>query len=526
SSSSSRRAPVHPCAQVGAHARASTSAQTRRLRPPSPPAPGQPAAHPCASGCACACAPVPPRTLVAACLPARSPAPCVEARLRHAPQCPGCLRPPALAAACHTPLHPPLYVHACTVTTKLLPEYELLPADIELEDRSDAQELAATTQFSVDDINEPICLYKDNEHEEVDPNALEWELESDEEEESPDDEDEFEEDDTELDISSRYGTWRTEWEGFHLRRPRVYVDRDYLPVHVGRPGNRDRLSVHAGRPGDRDRLPDPASSINFPFLITTRGKIDPGSASCYITTLVHAHIPGLRHVFTRPEYLPRARVVWESTAQTNLRKSMWEARDKATKTTGSRDPTAWMDYGPVWLRRDYWESLCHCWATGPWQERSQAAKRNRATHPKKNLHTIGSVSYATHNQKLAWVDVAGGPRKVRVYDFGDSLDTTPVLSSYTSLVIPPAYASSSAAPPGSGGEDIRTLIREELQTQFGVMVEQLISAIQGVRPSQHALQDQNTQSKGPKSQIAIRSACCSLRYDWVGEIDMWELIES
>ncbi|MQM08937.1 hypothetical protein Taro_041795 [Colocasia esculenta] len=67
---------------------------------------------------------------------------------------------------------------------------------------------------------------------------------------------------------------------------------------------------------------------------------------------------------------------------------MWEARDKATKTTGSRDPTACMDYSPVWLRRDYWESLCHCWATGPWQERSQVAKRNRATHPEKNRHEL------------------------------------------------------------------------------------------------------------------------------------------
>ncbi|MQM08020.1 hypothetical protein Taro_040870, partial [Colocasia esculenta] len=33
-------------------------------------------------------------------------------------------------------------------------------------------------------------------------------------------------------------------------------------------------------------------------------------------------------------------------------------------------------------------------------ERSQPAKRNRATHPEKNVHTSGSVSYATHNQKL------------------------------------------------------------------------------------------------------------------------------
>ncbi|MQL91639.1 hypothetical protein Taro_024253 [Colocasia esculenta] len=40
-----------------------------------------------------------------------------------------------------------------------------------------------------------------------------------------------------------------------------------------------------------------------------------------------------------------------------------------------------MDYGPVWMRRDY------C---------------NRAAHPEKNVHTSGSVSYATHNQKLCY----------------------------------------------------------------------------------------------------------------------------
>ncbi|MQL94989.1 hypothetical protein Taro_027651 [Colocasia esculenta] len=312
------------------------------------------------------------------------------------------------------------------------------------------------------------------------------------------------------------------------------------------------------------------------------GKIDPGSASRYITTLVHAHIPGpvdawrefpvpvrnllfdmfTRYAFTRLEDLPRARVVWESTAQTNLRKSMWEARDKAMKTTCNWDPMAWLDYDPVWLRRDYWESLCECWATGPWQERSQATKRNRSTHPEKNVHTSGSVSYAAHSQKLhheleraptfrelfdrthkrkgtndyvsksartivetydktmadrygegtpqpdldpeAWVDAAGGLRKGREYGFGDSLDTTPVLSSYASSVAPPAYVSSSAAPPGSGVEEIRTLIREELReelwTHFGVMVEQLISAMQGVRPSQLApqIKTHNPRVQNPK----------------------------
>ncbi|MQM07211.1 hypothetical protein Taro_040049 [Colocasia esculenta] len=276
------------------------------------------------------------------------------------------------------------------------------------------------------------------------------------------------------------------------------------------------------------------------------GKIDPGSASRYITSLVHAQIPGpvdawreflvpvwdllfdmfTRFAFTRPEDLPRARAVWESTAQTNLRKSMWETRDKAMKTTGNRDRMAWLDYGPVWLRRDYWESLCERWAAGPWQEWSQAAKHNRSSIPEKNVHTSGSVSYATHNQKLhhelecaptfrelfdrthkrkgmddyvresartitiaetydrtmveryaegtpqpdldleAWVDAAGGPRKGRVYGFGDSLDTHPVLSPYASSIAPPAYASSSAAPPVNGVEEIRDLIREELRAQL------------------------------------------------------------
>ncbi|MQL76515.1 hypothetical protein Taro_008907 [Colocasia esculenta] len=212
---------------------------------------------------------------------------------------------------------------------------------------------------------------------------------------------------------------------------------------------------------------------------------------------------------------------------------MWEARDKA------------MDYGPVWMRRDYWESLCKRWATGPWQERSQAAKRNRSTHPEKNVHTSASVYYVTHIKKLhhelerdptfsklfdwthkrkgtddyvsetahtiaetydrtmadryaegtpqphldpeAWVDAAGGPRKGQVYGIWDSLDNTLVLFSYASSIAPPAHVSSSAALPVSGVEEIRTLIREELReelrTHFGVMVEQLISAMQGVRPS-------------------------------------------
>ncbi|MQL96907.1 hypothetical protein Taro_029582, partial [Colocasia esculenta] len=205
----------------------------------------------------------------------------------------------------------------------------------------------------------------------------------------------------------RYGTWRTESDGFHLSRPRVRVlvhDRTASPSTpvVLATGIVSPSTTRVAPPFPSSSPPEvesqhPVADEEGPQLPGRQpcwisgGKIDPVSASRYITTLVHAHILGpvdawrefpvpVRHLlfdmftrryeFTRPEDLPRVRVVWESTAQTNLRKSMWEARDKAMKTTGNRDPMAWLDYGPVWLRRDYWESLCERWATRPWQERS------------------------------------------------------------------------------------------------------------------------------------------------------------
>ncbi|MQL91630.1 hypothetical protein Taro_024235, partial [Colocasia esculenta] len=246
----------------------------------------------------------------------------------------------------------------------------------------------------------------------------------------------------------RYGMWRTESDGFQVRWPRVrdpVHDRVCLPVHVCHPSasivpatgtaSPSTPVVHAtgtaSPPSTQAVPPFPSSSppeVESQHPVAEEGpqlpgqqpcwisggNIDPGSASRYITTLVHAHIPGpmdawrefpvpvrdvlfdmftLRFAFTRPEDLPRAHAVWESTAQTNLRKSMWEARDKAMKTTGNQNPMAWLNYGPIWLR-DYWVSqLCERW-------RSQAVIRNRSTHPEKNVHTSGFVSYAIHSQKL------------------------------------------------------------------------------------------------------------------------------
>ncbi|MQM21355.1 hypothetical protein Taro_054395 [Colocasia esculenta] len=196
-----------------------------------------------------------------------------------------------------------------------------------------------------------------------------------------------------------------------------------LPDYTGCPNDRVRLPDYASCPGDGVRITP--SSVTYPISFSSwymqveshnpaaeevakpagcqpcwifEGKIDIGSASRYITSLFDMFTR--RYMFTRPEDLPRARAVWESTAQTNFIKSMWEAPDKAMKITSGQDPTDWMDYGPVWMRMDYWGSHCHRWATRPWQERSQEAKRNRAAHPEKNVHTSGSVFYAAHSQKL------------------------------------------------------------------------------------------------------------------------------
>ncbi|MQL77024.1 hypothetical protein Taro_009433, partial [Colocasia esculenta] len=176
-------------------------------------------------------------------------------------------------------------------------------------------------------------------------------------------------------------------------------DRVCLPTdYASCPGDRVCLPAdYAGCPGDRVHLPDYAGwsasrPVASPFpshsppeveshlpaaeevaqlaghqpCWISGGKIDLRPASRYITSLVHAHVPRLvdswkefppsvqellfdmftrRYMFTRLEDLPRVRVIWESTAQNNFRKSMWEARDKAAKTTSWQDPTAWMDDG-------------------------------------------------------------------------------------------------------------------------------------------------------------------------------------
>ncbi|MQM04196.1 hypothetical protein Taro_036996 [Colocasia esculenta] len=142
------------------------------------------------------------------------------------------------------------------------------------------------------------------------------------------------------------------------------------------------------------------------------------------------------------------------------------------------------------MRRDYWEGLCNIWAAERWQQTSTTMKVNRAANPEANMHSSGSVSFATHQSRLekelkrpptfqeafdkthkkkgtdqyisdrarevaesysqqmtekyvgeeeqpqldpeVWVVASSAPKKGHVYGFGHSMDTSKVLSGASS----------------------------------------------------------------------------------------------
>ncbi|MQM14870.1 hypothetical protein Taro_047804 [Colocasia esculenta] len=144
------------------------------------------------------------------------------------------------------------------------------------------------------------------------------------------------------------------------------------------------------------------------------------------------------------------------------------------------------------MRKEYWMELCVTWGGEKWNENSIKAKLNRAAHPEANVHTSGSVPFATHKARLEaqlkrpsqfqelfdqthkkkgtddyisqkarevaesysrgmderyednsqhpkldpdiWVAVSRAPKKGHVYGFGHSFGTTRVISSCSSSV--------------------------------------------------------------------------------------------
>ncbi|MQL99026.1 hypothetical protein Taro_031742 [Colocasia esculenta] len=150
-------------------------------------------------------------------------------------------------------------------------------------------------------------------------------------------------------------------------------------------------------------------------------KIEPSQASQFITRTIQAHFPGPIHRFNDfpmevQELLyqmfmsnhrfmcrsdeARSRLVWTTAARSNFKHLLYNARKNVEKVCQTADPTLWRERAPTWMRRDYWESLCNIWAVERWQQTSATMKVNRAANLESNMHTSGSVSFATHQSRL------------------------------------------------------------------------------------------------------------------------------
>ncbi|MQM21958.1 hypothetical protein Taro_055005 [Colocasia esculenta] len=79
---------------------------------------------------------------------------------------------------------------------------------------------------------------------------------------------------------------------------------------------------------------------------------------------------------------------------------MYNVRKTAERACANTDKNEWKEHGSVWMRKEYWTELCDIWGAEKWNENSNKAKQNRAALPEANLHTSGSVSFATHKARL------------------------------------------------------------------------------------------------------------------------------
>ncbi|MQM21627.1 hypothetical protein Taro_054670 [Colocasia esculenta] len=106
------------------------------------------------------------------------------------------------------------------------------------------------------------------------------------------------------------------------------------------------------------------------------------------------------HRFTRRSDEVRSRLVWMMITRSNFKHMLYNARKNAHKVSQSADPTLWRERAPTWMRRYYWKTLCNIWAAERWQQTSTTMKVNRAANREANMHTSGSISFATHQSRL------------------------------------------------------------------------------------------------------------------------------
>ncbi|MQL89422.1 hypothetical protein Taro_021990 [Colocasia esculenta] len=222
------------------------------------------------------------------------------------------------------------------------------------------------------------------------------------------------------------------------------------------------------------------------------------------------------HRFTRRSNEVRSRLVWTMTARSNFKHLLYNARKNAEKVSQSADPTLWRERAPSWMMRDYWETLCSIWAAERWQQTSTIMKVNRAANPEANMHTGGSVSFATHQSRLenelkrlptfqevfdrthkkkgtdqyisdrvrevaesysqqmteryagedeqpkldpeVWFAASGAPMKGHVYGFGHSMDTSRVLSGASSSASQTSAFNTGVGAPGTSPSDMMSFI--------------------------------------------------------------------
>ncbi|MQL69634.1 hypothetical protein Taro_001915 [Colocasia esculenta] len=166
------------------------------------------------------------------------------------------------------------------------------------------------------------------------------------------------------------------------------------------------------------------------------------------------------------------------------------------------------------MRKEYWIDLCVICGGEKWNESSNKAKENRAAHPEANVHTSGSVSFATHkprleaqlkrppqfqelfyqthkkkgtddyiSQKAREVAHLGHPKKGHVYGFEHSLGTARVISSCSSFVshatspftTPTAPGGSSSAAPTMTSAQFREIVNETISQNISIIISQTVS---------------------------------------------------
>ncbi|MQM18924.1 hypothetical protein Taro_051925 [Colocasia esculenta] len=325
------------------------------------------------------------------------------------------------------------------------------------------------------------------------------------------------------------------------------------PLAAGSGQSTPSLNIVAGSvPEDAVSLQDGGGSFyksTLPEVWINGDKIEPTQVSQFITRTIQSHFLGpihrfndfpmevqellyqmfmSNHRFTYRSNEARSRLVWTMIARSNFMHLLYNARKNAQKVSQSADPNLWRERASTWMRRDYWETLCNIWAAERWQQTSTIMKVNQAANPEANMHTSGSVSFATHQSTLkkelkrpptfqevfdkthkkkgtdqyisdrarevaesysqqmtekyvgeeeqlqldpeVWVAASGAPKKGHVYGFGHSINTSMVLSGASSLASQTSALSTPAGAVGTSPSEMMGFIADMISVKLVKLV--------------------------------------------------------